>query len=118
MALETFVPPIPPSPGTRARPKVRLLKAEFGDGYTQTTRDGINHIRKTLELEWETLTPAQAKQITDFLERHGGDIPFYYTPSNETVPIKWTCEEWEDTRGQGGLRTVTCTFEQSFSLES
>lgn len=117
MALQTFSPPIPPSPGTTAKPKLKLLKAEFGDGYTQSARDGLNHIRKTLSLEWEILLPDQAKQITDFFELQGGDIPFYYTPSDETTPIKWTCEEWDDKRTDGGLRNVTCTFEQSFSLE-
>ena len=64
MAFPTFTPPVPPSPGTANKPKVKLLKAEFGDGYTQTTRDGLNHVRRTLSLKWEFLTPTQAKTIS------------------------------------------------------
>lgn len=118
MALETFTPPVPPSPGTENRPEFKLLKAEFGDGYTQVTRDGMNHMRKVLSLNWDTLLPEQAREIIDFLERHGGDTAFYYTPSDETVPIKWTCEEFSDRRGKSGLREIRAVFRQSFNLAS
>ena len=103
-------------PGTTVKPKLKLLKAEFGDGYTQVTRYGLNHKRKTISLTWETLTPTQASEIVTFFESHGGDTPFYYTPSDESTPIKWTCEEWDDQRKTGGLRKVTATFEQCFNL--
>lgn len=116
MALDTFDPPIPPSPGTKRKPRVRLLEVEFGDGYTQTTRDGLNHIRRTLSLEWELLTPTQAAEITDFLEEKGGDIPFLYQPSDDPAPLQWRCKDWDDTNGKGGWRKVKATFEQDFSL--
>jgi phage-related protein len=114
MALQTFIPPLPPSEGTSVTQKLKLLKAEFGDGYTQITRDGINHIRKSIRLTWDLLHPDDAAIITDFLTFHGGDTPFFYTPSDELTPIKWTCSDWSDTRGQGGYRAISATFEQSF----
>lgn len=117
MAL-TFTPPIAPSPGTTVKPTFKLLKAEFGDGYTQTTRHGLNHRRRSISLTWETLTPAQAATIIDFLNARGGDEPFWYTPSDELVPILWTCEEFEDKRKQGGLRTVSAVFVESFNLDA
>ena len=116
MAYETFQPPVPPSPGTENTPEFKLLEAEFGDGYTQTTRDGMNHIRDVLSLQWDTLTPAQAAYITGFIRRHGGDTAFLYTPSDETTPIKWTCKEISDIRGKGGLREVKCVFRRSFNI--
>lgn len=109
MTLQTFTPPIAPS-STKKRPKLRLLKAEFGDGYTQTTRDGMNHQRNVIDLTWEVLTPAQADAITAFFEEHGGDTPFLYNGT------KFTCEVWEDSTGRGGFRTITATFEQSFNI--
>ncbi|RWB95531.1 MAG: phage tail protein [Mesorhizobium sp.] len=117
MALETFVPPVPPMPGTRNKPELKLLKAEFGDGYTQTARDGINHMRRTLSLRWEKLLPWQKDEIIGFLEARGGSEAFYYTPSNETNPVKWTCEDWDDTRSNDGM-DVTAVLRQSFNLES
>jgi phage-related protein len=117
MSISTFVPPIPPSPGTANKPEIKLLEAQFGDGYTQVTRDGLNHIRKILTLSWDGLVPAHAKIITDFLEARGGDESFLYTPSDEAVPIQWTCKEWDDKRTQGGLRVITATFRQNFNLQ-
>lgn len=116
MALATFTPPRAPNIGTEDSPQVNLLKAAFGDGYTQVAAAGINHIRRVISLQWEVLTPTQAKAITDFFVAQGGYTPFYYTPSNETTPVKWTCEEWKDRRDRGGLRTVSATFVQSFNL--
>jgi phage-related protein len=116
MAIATFTPPRAPNVGTEDAPKVSLLKAEFGDGYTQATAAGINHIRRIISLEWEVLTPTQAKAMTDFFVAQGGYKPFWWTPSNEATPLKWTCEEWKDKRDKGGLRTVSATFIQSFNL--
>lgn len=116
MTLPTFTPPVPPSPGTTNKPEFRVLSAGFGDSYSQDAPDGINNVRKVLSLAWDTLLPIQAKAITDFLEATRGAGIFYYTPSNEAVPIKWTCREFSDRRGEAGMRTVSATFRQSFNL--
>ena len=118
MALPTFEPPIDPSPGTGRKTKYNLLKAEFGEGYTQTTRAGLNHRRRELALSWEALTDEQAWEIAAFLDERGGDLPFYYTPPRETVPVKWTCDEWGDDVNQNGTRKITATFVQSFTGEA
>jgi phage-related protein len=87
MTLPTFSPPIAPAPGLRRKPEVRLRVAEFGEGYTQITRD-LNHIRKVETLEWPVLTVAQANQIVGFLEERGGDQPFLYRLPDDPSPIK------------------------------
>jgi phage-related protein len=117
MPLQTFNPPRPPAPGTLSKPEYKILEAEFGDGYSQPTPDGLNHIRRTISLEWENLTPIEANQILNFIIAHKGVTPFYYTPSDETTPIKWTCKEHEDARTKGGLRTVTLMLREDFTLE-
>lgn len=116
MSIPTFIPPLAPSPGLRSRPEIKLLKAEFGDGYTQTTRAGINHMRKVDSLQWDVLTPDQAKIILDFLEERGGDRPFLYLRTGDTDPTRMTCDEWQETVNAKGYRTVTATFRQSFML--
>jgi phage-related protein len=109
MTIQTFTPPIPPS-SIRKRPKLKLLRADFGDGYQQIARDGLNHIQSVLELTWDVLTAAQAKAITDFFELHGGDKAFTYEAT------KFTCATWEDNTGRAGLHSIIGTFEQSFAL--
>jgi phage-related protein len=112
MALSTFTPPVAPSPGTGIKRKLRLLQAEFGDGYTQPTPDGINHMRKTLTLKWDSLTEAQMKAIDDFLSDHAGTQPFYYRPAGHAAPLKWTCAEWEAS--VDGVWRITATFVENF----
>jgi phage-related protein len=114
MAFPTFTPPRLPSPGTSLKKKPKLNKAEFGDGYTQVSRAGLNHLRREIQLSWEKLTPSEANTIENFLTLRGGDQPFYYTPSNEATPVKWTCEDWSTKVEKTGFHMVSATFVQSF----
>ncbi|MBO6507512.1 MAG: phage tail protein [Roseibium sp.] len=111
----TFEPPVVPSAGTNTDREIKLRKTEFGDGYTQTTPDGINHIRKSIELNWDVLLPDDAETILAFFERHEGYKPFFYRPSNDPALLKWTCEEWSDERLDRGMRAVRAKLVQSFN---
>lgn len=115
MTIPTFYPPVAPSPGTSNKPELRILRADFGDGYSQPVRDGLNHVRKTIALKWDVLTAGQAAQINAFLEERGGTEPFLYTPARTTTPIKFTCDEWQETQNAAGLSSFTATFKQSFN---
>ncbi len=116
MALETFYPPVAPSPGTSRKPELNILKAEFGEGYSQSTRNGINHIRKVFSLRWDVLTQGQADAIEGFLEVKGGDTPFLYQHPNTPAPVKVTCEEWNREDAAAGLCAFSAVFRQSFVL--
>ncbi|WP_276122568.1 phage tail protein [Pararhizobium qamdonense] len=115
MALPTFIPSLAPSPGIGRKTKYNILAAEFGEGYSQPTRASVNHRKRELSIAWETLTDTQAWEISNFLDERGGDRPFYYKPPRETVALKWTCEEFDDTVNSNGTRKITATFIQSFS---
>lgn len=118
MALRTFTPPIAPSPGTLVKPKYRVLKAQFGDGYQQTTRKGLGSQVREIQLSWETLLPVQADAIVTFFLDHAGDVPFYYTPSDDPAPIKWKVTTFDRRTTKGGLQTITATFEESSDPET
>jgi phage-related protein len=115
MALDTFNPPIKQSPGTKSTPIVKIKKAEFGDGYTQRMPDGLNHIRQSTTLTWDSLLEADADTIVAFFEAHGGTTPFYYA-LRDGVTRKWTCETW--SRTWQTPNQVTATFVEDFSLET
>jgi phage-related protein len=112
--MASFLPPIPPSPGTSDKTTAKLREVEYGDGYTQSSPDGLNHLRKELSLTWEKLLPEQAKYITDFLAARGGYEPFQYAPSNSPVTYNWTCKEWTDDRIEQGFRRISAVFIQSY----
>lgn len=116
MPLDTFTPPVSPSPGTSRKPELKLIESEFGDGYTQSVGDGINHMRRVFELKWDTLKQAQADTIESFLESKGGATPFLYRHANTAAPIKVTCKEWNRTDLAAGQCSFTATLRQSFLL--
>lgn len=116
MALTTFAPPVAPSPGTSHAPQVRLWETEFGDGYSQPTPKGLNHIRKQVQLQWDVLTYDDMRLIVAFFEGKGGSTPFKFKPYGEPVALKWTCKEW--TYAASAPWTVKATLVQSFTLET
>ena len=57
----------------------KLSEVDFGDGYTQSRPQGLNHNRATFNLTFSG-NPARIRQIDDFLTRHGGYKTFLWTP--------------------------------------
>lgn len=114
MAVQTFEPPVGPSPGTTHKPTVNLWESDFGDGYSQPTPKGINHVRKAASLSWNVLTYDQMRAIVDFFERMGGNQPFYFRPFGETRALKWTCKDWSHST-ESGLWKVTAELVQSYT---
>lgn len=113
MALPIFNPVVAPSPGTTRAPEISLNKVSFGDGYTQASPKGLNHIRRTLTLKWDGLSPADAKSIEDFFVERGGYKPFLYMHHSDNVQRKWTCEQWSGVSGTPS--TFTATLKEDFS---
>lgn len=112
MALKTFNPPVGPSPGSSFKPQVKVLEAEFGDGYSQPTPDGINNVRETADLRWDGLLEEEMIYINKFMTEHRGAIAFYYMPAGFYEPIKWTCKEWSRNL-DGGVWKMTANLVQS-----
>ncbi|RAH97620.1 hypothetical protein DLJ53_27585 [Acuticoccus sediminis] len=115
MALTTFTPTRTPSENSIRDTTPKLLIAEFGDGYTQITADGTNHIRETLRLTWQFLDVTEADYIEDFFRAQGGHTPFYYTAPDDSTAKKWTCRKWNRTFQENNRRTITAEFTQDFS---
>lgn len=116
MALSTFVPVVAPGITPQVTTQARVRKAEFGDGYTKRSPDGLNAMRRSLELSWDTLTMGQKNNLEDFFVSQGGAKSFYYQPYGYPAPIKWTCEEW----GWSGTAPFSfrAKLDESFTLES
>jgi phage-related protein len=115
MPLTTFVPPVRPSPGTGFKPTLKILEAEFGEGYSQPTPDGINHMRLELNLKWDALTEDQMIEIREFFEARKGTEPFYYRPVGYRIALKWTCAEWDGSID--GVWRMSAKFKQSFTSQ-
>ena len=118
MAIPTFNPPVPPQPQTSTSQDVRLLEAEFGDGYTQVTRDGINHIKHKARLVWTSVHKLHSNEIISFFEERGGDQPFWYRLPDVPERMRWRCIKWDRTYAANDRRQITADLVQDFSLAS
>lgn len=115
MSLQTF----PASPGpSKADPDttVRVNEAQFGDGYTQTTGDGLNAISDTYSVAWGLLTKAELDAFVDFLKAHGGTLAFLWTPPRDSAARQWKCKGWRTQNLNGGWFALSATFKESFDL--
>lgn len=115
MPLPTFNPSVKPSPGTGHAPEINLREAPFGDGYTQASPQGLNHIRQVVQLKWDGIDLPTMQSLRSFFEERGGYKPFYYTPYGFTGTMKWTCKEWSGVAGSPW--TFTAKLKQSFNAE-
>lgn len=118
MTLPTFTPPFEPSAGLQAKPEIKVLKADFGDGYSQPTPDGLNHIREVLTLTWEGLERIERDQIITFMKLQKGTQPFAYSLPGDSAPSRFTCSDWSHTALGSDLWTVNATFKQDFGNAS
>ena len=96
--------------------QLALNKAEFGDGYTQASPKGLNHVRHTVELNWAGVAPDQLATLRTFFEGRGGYMAFWYQPPGFTASRKWTCETW--TGSSSAPCTFSATLVESFTNES
>lgn len=113
MPILTFSPAYAPTESTQ-KPEFKLLEAEFGDGYSQSAPDGMNHIRQVATLSWDVLNVAQADYIENWIVTHKGTDPFLWRLSDDPVVRKWTCKDY--SRKRGTPNSITATFRQSFVI--
>ena len=93
----------------------RVLRTDFGDGYSQRTADGINNIGRMYDLEYIGTNTNIDELITHFEERAGYQ-DFTYTFPNEATERKWICEEWTEVSISDGFKRLTCTIEEVYDL--
>ena len=115
--MQTFAPPVNPSPDLGYDVEPRVLVAGFGDGYRQRAGDGLNTMRRRYEsLSWDNVSLAEADAITGFFEARGGVEAFFWTPPDSATTGKYRCPKWSRSRRTAQAYLVTATFEQEFDL--
>lgn len=122
MALPTFAPPVAPSVGGPKSVQPRVLRAPFGDGYSQRTADGLNHMPATWDVKWDALTAAEADAVEAFFAARGGYAAFLWTAPDAAAALKYTCDSWTRTPVVGGevladrRFAISAKFTQVFDL--
>lgn len=111
--MATF-PAITPAYGANKSSAPKVRKTQFGDGYEQRIRFGLNQNPKTWDLAWQNITEANSDTIEAFLDARAADgASFDWTPPGDAAG-KWVCETWQKTIPYTGRATITATFRQVF----
>ncbi|GAA5787305.1 phage tail protein [Chitiniphilus shinanonensis] len=110
MPAETFTW-VPDYGGTRET-QPRVLQSQFGDGYAQRMADGLNSQLQRMSWTFARRTDTEARQIEQFLVRHGGVSWFWFTPPGAAQPLKAIARRWSLSPVTWNGCTVTADFEQ------
>jgi phage-related protein len=104
-----------PSLGFTSESSPRINVASFGDGYTQRVADGINNMKQTWSLQFQSNSIATATAIEAFLVLRGGTTSFTWTPPGESTEIRVICEKWTKTYESSISRNISATFERVYT---
>lgn len=91
----------------------KVIKAQFGDGYAQTSSDGINNLSES----WSITLPAslrEAREIKTFFAEHKGFKSFLWTPPLGELGL-YTCADPSYIQQSSQLYVITGTFVRSYS---
>jgi len=112
--MATF-PNIAPDYGLSKESAPVVRKVQFGDGYEQRLRFGLNQNPKAWDITWNNITNADANTIEDFLNARALDYAsFTWTPPDSGVAYKWVCEQWNKTMNAFNRNTIKAKFRQVF----
>lgn len=109
---ETF-PSTEPDRNSKRTKEDKILRAEFGDGYTQTAADGINNTIVKWTLSFANYPGDLIDEITDFLDDRGSTESFNWTPPFEDSPSLWKqVGAYDVTYPGGSAKSLTVTLQQ------
>lgn len=94
----------------------KVLRADFGDGYTQRAADGLNNIKQEWNVTWAGIPDATAQNIIDFFEARGGWESFQWTDPIDSIDKLYVCEEWSRSPVSGSHQTINAVFREVFDL--
>ncbi|MFZ9654545.1 MAG: phage tail protein [Limnohabitans sp.] len=111
MATFTWIPDY----GYQKETRFNVRKTQFGDGYEQRVRFGINTTAETYSLTFENRDNTESDEIEAFLKAREGVESFDWTPPTGTTSIKVVCDEPPTrTPVAYNLNTIRANFRQVF----
>jgi phage-related protein len=112
--MDTFTPPLNPDAPLNQQFSPRMIQNNFGDGYAETSPDGLNAYPAQITPRWSLLTLPQKQSLDAFFKAHIG-VAFFYTLPDETVARKWLCTSFKPTQNATWW-SYDATFNERFDL--
>lgn len=95
---------------------LRVLKNNFGDGYTQRIKDGLNTRKEMWQLRWTNIRTDEYEAIKTFLDERDGWQAFSWTAPGNPGPLFYICEKYSHVPVWPGYWNLSATFEQVYDL--
>lgn len=111
MAIKTFKWRV--ESGVNPTIAYRVIETQFGDGYAQTSTDGINNKNESYAIKVNAFAK-EAREIMDFFDEHKGSRSFFWTPPLGGLGL-YTCKDPTPNDQGGGLYTISGTFVKVFA---
>lgn len=86
----------------------RVLKAEFGDGYSQRVGDGINLKNETYSVAFSNRQNTEIATLVEFLDAMAGALSFTFYINNDSVKV--TCDSYNIVYAREDVHTLTAEF--------
>lgn len=114
MALQTLTIPTGGyfSTGTSEEHAPRVLRNDFGDGYSQRSGDGLNADLGKLHFRFNVASWAEAQVLLDFFAAHRGYLPFLFRLPNAAAAQTWIATSWTRTWANQTRVDVAADFEE------
>jgi len=114
-----FSAAVPADKGLSLKNEVRVITANFGDGYEQRLADGINVLQQEFSVSFATRPKAEIDDLVAFFESTNGVTKFNYTvsDSNESgneQTYKVVCSDWTQVWEYDDFYTLTAVFRRVY----
>ncbi len=108
----TFSPAKPPSQPLEIATTPRILRPDFGDGYSGGIPDGINYLLlEDIQLSWKDISASEVDNIIAFMVTNVVDW-FYYTLPSEGAARKFLPVKWSKGLKRGNLQDCFVTLKE------
>lgn len=101
--------------GFQRQAQHRVLTANFGDGYEQRVRDGINTKNETFNISLNNRSAAEVNKVAKFLDNYSGkNFILTVTDYDGDVNINVVCDSYNITYKYEDILTLTTTFRRVY----
>lgn len=107
--------PLPDGEVTHERtPNVEVV--QFGDGYTQRYKEGINTVASTYRMQWSNLYASERNVIYNFVEQLGGQAFYYQFLTDESPRLFIAPNGVREIRKNGEFFDIEVEWQEVFDL--
>jgi phage-related protein len=94
--------------------ELKIREVQFGDGYKQISKVGINPRMTDISLSFVALSNTDKDTLTSFLDTQTGDL-IGFTPFGQATQYSYYCKNYSVNLLSGNRWTLNCTLTQFYS---